>query len=451
MMKKFYVLLAVAVMVCLSSMAFAADVTVGGSVQIRSRYFDDMKFDKDSGGPGAPNRASNALDTQERIMLDINAKTDGAKGKISLWNDFEDWGRLESAQGNGFGSTTGTGVSGTNASGTSTSGHFGFREAWLNFDLPGVPVNVTAGHQLLQLGNGWFLRSKHFGSDAWVIANQTGPNTVAFVNIKVAEGNAFQASDDADAYALLDVFKINEDMAVGIDVAGVKVRPAAVGFGSLAGADLQNISANFNGKLGLVKLMAQVDVQTGKTKATAATTEPKFKGNEIVIQGNVLLDPVTINFLAARGSGKKISPTFATDDNKQYVNFLDIDPHYTFLYEYKLGTACTTNGTSATAQAHTGFCNTTALSAGVMFAATKSLNVGLDIFDLIATEKITNGVGEDSDEIGIELDGKVQWKLSDNLAWNWDLGYFKPGKAFKTAAGTTDAAMGIQGILAFKF
>jgi ethanolamine utilization microcompartment shell protein EutS len=429
MMKKFYVLLAVAVMVCLSSMAFAADVTVGGSVQVRSRDFNDMLYNKN-------NMSANQVDTQERIMLDINAKAGDVKGKISIWNDFEDWGRLDSTQGNGFGNSTSTAVVTTATTTTATAaGHFGFREAWVSFNLPELPVNVTAGHQLLQLGNGWFLRQKHFGADAWVIANQMGPNTLAFVNIKVAEGNAAVASDDADAYAVLDVFKINEDITVGVDVSAVKVRP---------NTELQNFSANFNGKLGPVKLMAQADFQTGKVTGIGAT-EPKFKGNEIVVQGNVLLDPITINFLVARGSGNKVGYVAGTDNNKAFVNFLDIDPHYTFLYEYKLATAA--------GAVHTGFSNTTVISAGAMVAVTKSLNIGLDIYDLIATEKINNklAVPEESDEVGIEIDGKVQWKLSDNLAWNWDLGYFKPGKAFKTAAGTTDAAMGIQGILAFKF
>ncbi len=58
----------------------------------------------------------------------------------------------------------------------------------MSVNLPGLPVNVTAGHQLLQLGNGWFFRSKHFGSDAWVVANQTGNNTLAFVDVKISEG-----------------------------------------------------------------------------------------------------------------------------------------------------------------------------------------------------------------------------------------------------------------------
>ena len=48
-MKKFYVLLVVIAMVFVSSIALAMDVTVGGSVQIRSRNFRDMSFDKQSG------------------------------------------------------------------------------------------------------------------------------------------------------------------------------------------------------------------------------------------------------------------------------------------------------------------------------------------------------------------------------------------------------------------
>jgi hypothetical protein len=183
--------------------------------------------------------------------------------------------------------------------------------------------------------------------------------------------------------------------------------------------------------------MAQGDIQAGKI--TGGLTEPKFKGYEVVLQGNVGMDPVTINFLLAQGSGNKKGDT----DIKAYTNFLDINPRYTFLYEYKLA--------GAGGAAHQGFTNTTAASLGAMFALGKSLGLGLDFYWLQATEKITNALGEDSNEIGYEVDAKVNWKLYDNLSWNWDLGYFKPGKAFKTAGGKTDAAMGAQGILALKF
>ncbi len=426
-MKKFLVVLVVLTMVCLSSMAFAAaEVGIGGSIQVRSRNFEALGFDKD-------NAAGSQVDTQERVELDVNVKAgDDVKGKIALWNDFDDWGRLEQVQGNnGFGNST-----------AATGGHFGFREAWLNFNLPGIPVNVTAGHQLLALGQGWFFRSKHFGSDAWVVANVTGNNTLAFVDVKVAEGNVGFAHDDADAYVLLDVYKINDNNTVGIDITDVNAREALTA-GHL---ELQNISLNYTGKLGPVGLKAQADVQMGKVESFGAEPESKFKGYEIVVQGNVPLDPITINFTLAYGSGNKVGET----DTKGMVNFLDIDPHYTFLYEYKTITAA--------GAAHTGFSNTTAIGLGVSGDVSKSVKIGLDGWYLQATEKdgtplaFATGGAETSSDVGTELDLTVNWKLYDNLTWNWTAGWFKPGDALKTSStAKTDDVLGIQGILALNF
>ena len=84
-MKKFLAVFVVLAIAGLSSIALAADVTVGGLVSVRSRDFNDMKFNKDD-------HSKDQMDTQERIMIDVNAKADGVKGKISLWNDFNDWG-----------------------------------------------------------------------------------------------------------------------------------------------------------------------------------------------------------------------------------------------------------------------------------------------------------------------------------------------------------------------
>jgi hypothetical protein len=305
----------------------------------------------------------------------------------------------------------------------------------LSFNLPGIPVNVTAGHQLLALGNEWFLRNKHFGSDAWVIANVTGNNTAAFVDIKVAE-QAAGRSDDIDAYALLDVFKFNDNNMAGINLTNVRF--------ATSDDALQNIELHYAGKIAVVNLKAQADFQMGKAKPgtihnpASATADSKYKGSEFILQGNVPLDPVTINFLFGLGSGPKIG----SSDQDQYVNFLDIDPHYTFLYEYKIAGACGAK--------NQGFCNTTAYSVGAAFAATKSLTIGADFYFLTATEKMANkksGIaGETTNDLGSEVDLVVNWKLYDNLTWNWTLGYLKPGDALGS-----DAATGVQGILAFKF
>src|SRR5512144_1084442 len=95
-MKKVLAVFAVLVMVGLSTVAFAADVSVGGQVAVRSRNFNDLQLDKSKNAP--------TVDTQEKIMIDVNAKADGVKGKISVWNDFDTWGRLETTQGTNIGS-----------------------------------------------------------------------------------------------------------------------------------------------------------------------------------------------------------------------------------------------------------------------------------------------------------------------------------------------------------
>ncbi len=473
-MKKFVVLLVVVAMTCFSAVAFAADVTLGGSYEIRSRDFTNLNVQ--SSGKDAAIQGDDR-DTQNRIRIDVNAKAGDVKGKLQLESDFgtgtysQNWGHLESYNGKNAGTTNG-------GKETAVNNNLGFREAWVSFNLPGIPVNVTGGHQLLTLGNGWFYRSMHYGTDAWVVANQTGPNTAAFVNLKAAERDIF-AADDIDAYAILDVFKVNDDMTVGVDFTDVKDRKNGLGFskhpfvrdaaGNFIGfndpaTDLYNLGANFNGKLGPVALKAEVDVQMGKAKnanlvsgitGTSDSGDAKFKGNQVVLQAGLNFDPVGVNVTIARGSGN----TAADKDYKGYVTILDIDPHYTFLYEYKIK--------DAAGGIHEGFSNTTALGGGVTFAATKSLTVGADLWLLRATKAAAiNGASQTvngdttasgSKDVGTEIDLKVNWKLYDNLAWNWTAGIFKPGDAYKRNATlvntytSADDVTGIQGVLAFKF
>jgi hypothetical protein len=422
-MKKFLVVLVVLAMAFIGSVAFAADVTVGGMIGLRSRDFSNLTYDKDA--------HANQIDTQEKIRLNVSAKAgDDVKGKLSIENYWDTWGRLENYQADGNTAPPGANIPHNGIGGTDTGQNtfLRVREAWVSFNVPGIPVNVTGGHQLLGLGNDWFLRSKYFGSDAWVVANVTGNNTFALADIKVREGNTAVSSDDIDAYAIVDVLKLNDNMTVGGSLANVHIG---------SGNDLYNVELTFNGKLGPVDLKAEADVQTGKDKTSAG--EPKYSGNQIVIMGAIPVAPVAIDFTLASGSGKKATDT----DHKDFINFLDIDTHYTYIYEYKVKTA--------EGVANTGFANTTAAEVGVSGNATKNLNLGLKVWYLQATQKITNGQGKESSDIGTEVDGTVKWKLYDNLNLLWTLGYFKPGEAFKTAAGKTDAATGSQAYLIMNF
>jgi len=447
-MKKFLVVMVVLAFVGMGTMAFAAaDVSVGGSVQIRSRDFNNLDFDKDL--------HDNQIDTQERIIMNVNAKVgDDLKGKISLWNDFDDWGSnfgtpsqvgVDQAAGVGFGNSTAGYKANT----------FGFREAWVSFNVPGIPVNLTAGHQLIQLGDGWFVRAMHFGTDAWVVANATGNNTIAVADVTAAQSASGLASlptvngvgdvnvpegtsfGKIDAYVVLDVLKLNDQNTIGANITD-----AHLGTNN----DLYNLGLNYALGMPMLNLKAQVDLQTGQNKNVAAgTPQPKYKGDEVVVKGNVPLDVLQINFLLGYGTGQKQG----NNDVNQMVTFLDVDPHYTFLYEYKIATAA--------GAVHTGLANTTVESVGVLWHAVKSLDLGADVYFLQATQKtnadITGaGAGALATNIGTEIDLHVNWKLYDNLSWNWDLGWFGPGAVYKDVNGKgTDAALGVQGVLAFSF
>jgi len=437
-MKKIVMLLAVAAMTCFSTSAFAvhegegkaagnlADITIGGSMDIRSRDFQNLDFNKNVG--------DHSMDTQERVRLDVNVKAGDVKGKVTVENDWDTWGRNEKPQANA-------------ANNSGTSGTLDLREAWVLFPVPSTPVMVKGGHMLLQLGQGWWFRSMKYGSDAWVAFADIAPAHVGAVNVKISEGSSV-SQDDIDAYVLFATVKASDTMTFGADVTyaddrrngfGLATRTTTTGLTTPdAGAATQayNIGLNADIKAGPVGLKAEVDIQTGKTKGTDGN---KFSGNQVVLQGNVPMDPVTINFTLARGSGNKFGAT--DNDYKQMVTFLDADQHYTFLYEYKVAGPC---------GAHTGFCNTTAVSAGAMFAATNTLGIGADVWFMQATEKVADVTstvpGATTSELGLEVDVKVNWKLSDNLTWNWNLGYLDPGKGLGK-----DSALGAQGVLSMKF
>ena len=438
-MKKFVVLLVVVALTCVSAMAFAAEVTVGGSVEVRSRNFSNMDFNDDA----TDTDKTSHKDTQTRMKIDVNAKAGDVKGKLSLWNDFETWGdnsvsatSFETQPGSVSSAATTTLV-GDDTPIKYNNNTIGFREAWVSFNLPGIPVNVTAGHQLLTLGNGWFFRSMHFGSDAWVISNQTGPNTAALVNVKFAE-NTLANADDKDAYVLLDVFKLSDTMTVGADITYLHDRSDKTEI-----VNLQNLGVNFNGKLGPVALKAEVDLQMGEVD-NAAGDDPKFKGNQVVLQGSVPLDPVTVNFTVARGTGSKATDT----DIKGFQNLLDVDPHYTAIWEYKVGHPGVEGADGKLGAKNFGFANTTAIGVGATFAATSNLTVGADFWQLMSSEDIPNkaeGTGT-TDEIGAEIDLKVNWKVAENLTWNWVVGYLMAGDGLGK-----DDATGVQGALTFKF
>ena len=430
MMKKLLVVLVVLAMTVVSSLAFA-EVTPSVEMYIRSRSFTNLDFhDKVT---------DRAADAQERVRLNFDLKAGDVKGRVTIENDWDTFGRLEAPQGNGQTSPGWTVVSGVTPTGVSSEGRLNVREAWLDFMVPGTPVQIKAGHMLGQLGNGWFFRSMKYGSDFWKAFVNTGANTFGLINLKVAENNG-KVSDDDEAYIIMDSYKLSDTSKISVDLTDVKIRGAKVS-GPVV-TDAMNLGISFDGKVGPATLKAEFDMQTGKDDILVANaTDPKYKGNQIVLQaGMPINDQLSLNATIGRGTGKDVTST--NSDNEAMMTILDADPRYTFMYEYKVA--------NPTAGAHAGFANTTALGLGADFKASKSVTVGGSIWLLQSTNKVANVVsttaGQTTNDLGQEIDVNIGWKLADNLSWNWTIGYLMPGDGLGK-----DTATGIQGVLTAKF
>jgi hypothetical protein len=473
-MKKLLVVIAVLAITMISSMAFAAsEVTVSGSIDLRSRAFSELDHDTDVVGPTS---SDTLRDTQERIRINVDAKAGDAKARITLENNWDTWGRVEIPQGNGIPGATGGPAGGANATTDQGPGHnpngdpvrLEIREAWIDTPIAG-PVHLKGGHQFLALGNAWFLRNAKYGDDAWLLYAGLDALTIGAADAKIAEG---AHNSDADFYAALAVLKLGDLGTLGADFSHVvlskKINFIApvTGLPTYGGENnLDNLGLNANLTLGPLKLQGQFDAQMGGNKGAAdpitlLNAESKYKGMELVIQGTLGLGPMILNFTGAQGTGNDLTQTgptaYATAlDTKQFVNVLDADQRYTLLYEYKFGQP----GVGGVGS-HNGFANTTALSVGADLTL-GSLTLGANYWYLQATQNVAIFNGTPfvmlTKGLGQEVDARINWKISDNVSWNWTLGYFVPGDAYKQTDPLTglpkdgDVSTGVQGILSMKF
>jgi hypothetical protein len=190
--------------------------------------------------------------------------------------------------------------------------------------------------------------------------------------------------------------------------------------------------------------MAEVDFQMGQIKFNDGSPDVKFGGSQVVLQGNMPIDPLTVRATIASGSGDKEDATGNTGTKlEQYMNFLDKDPRYTMVYEYVM--------IGATGAKNQGFANTQALGIGAGYKVSKQIAIDFDAWMLTANEKVSLNGGTASDKLGTELDLKLTWTPYDQVSWYVNYGMFMTGDAYKSAAGIADNATAIQSVLSYKF
>ena len=141
-MKKFITVLAVLALTLTMASVAMAEVTVSGSVDIRSLELNNNTDFTDK----VNDRLRN---TQERIRINVDAKNDNVKGRVTFENDWQAWGASVNNTTGGLLSGGTVGVESRPGESTAAN-RFGFREAWIDFTIPGAqPAHVKVGHQFL--------------------------------------------------------------------------------------------------------------------------------------------------------------------------------------------------------------------------------------------------------------------------------------------------------------
>ena len=431
-MRKF-IFIALAVLLVLSFTALAVaeepQIKLGGRILVRGWYFENVYSDLPQ------DAVSKAVYTTNAYLI-VDAKvTDNLQAFMELETCNNDTG------------TSGLYVWGTYNQKPDAS--LQFRRVWIQYTgsgLLGVPSGLKVGHQLLTLGEKQFLNLERFGTDAIVVfVEPTKELHIAALTAKLAEqswkwvdandddvvdddeiffltdpGRQTFAdnTDDLDAYVVLGTYKLDKDNTIGLNYT----------YANMPDVELQfsNIGLHANGMLmGALTYAAEFDLQFGSILGDA-----DFGGWGVMAKVGYKLDPVNLRASFAMGSGDNDDDT-NIDEFQVVMEPSTVSPlarfvHYTQIYERTIRTAADNNVLGFDSGRNTGIANTTYFNLGLDYMPTKDLSLSLDGFYLQATE--TDGFGPDVDDnLGWEIDFKGSYKITKNLTYFVEAGYFDAG------------------------
>ena len=460
-MKRFTLAVLAGLMVMAFASVAAAEITVGGSIDIRYDLWQDINLNS---------RATNYQTINffdERVMLNVDAKiTEGLEAFIELDTDNTDWG---------LGTTAGNIPFYLNHLGNTVA----VRQAWINFMVPGLPVGMKIGHQPLALGHGIWLDTHRYGSDAilvyskpmpellvaaaYVQGSQSLPSTPvfpgAFNRIGAGLGTDILATgffssekNDADFYAVLANFTWMENNTVGVNLTYVDDK-ASIG---------NNIWAT-NAAIVLDGAIAGLNYK-GEVDWLYVNTEDIFGADrDYLVNAWAMMLGVNMNVMNMVNVGAEVAYGTGNDDNRPgifynpgaamvgavtnrmdhayYTPYNSTSYNYAFLYNDKIGQGpLGVGGGFGFGDGFGGFglANTGYVKVSVGMNPTDRLKVGMDALYLRASETMIAGQSRD---LGWEVDANIGYKLYDNLNLDVTGGVFIPGAwyAFQGHAPVTSS------------
>ncbi len=390
-------------------------ITLGGSLRFRGEFSSNIS-DQLEGGSDDHSSKYDA-----RVRLNVDAKVaDNVAGYVEVeagngpTADTWTWG--ESADG----------ATGAYNVGNAKRGEFNVLQAWILYKATDT-VGLKIGHMPLALGNKLFFNHTKFGDDAIVVfADPSDDLHVGALAIKFSEGNAGN-NDDANAYVALLNYK-GSGFNASADLTYVDDQTFMT-----TGSNVLNIGLRGDTEVAGVKVKADLELQSG-TLAEGSTAELDVKGMAFLIGADYKLNDTTLGLEIGYGSGDDD----ATDDEfGTFITSLSSGvPYPGFIYGPRVKTAA-----GAT---NTGIANTTYVKASVTHPVTSDLTAKADLLWLSASEDVALNGGTADSDLGIEIDGKVTYKLARNLNYWVEGGYLIVGDAYNNAAGNADDAYAIR-------
>ncbi len=441
-----FIFIALAVFLVLSFTAFAyaedQQIKLGGRILVRGWYFNDVAW-FNSNTIGLPQDSGSDAMYTTNAYLTVEAK---------ITDNLQAYMELETAGGGN--QQSGLYIWGTNDA--KPNADLWFRQLWLQYTgsgLLGVPAGIKVGHQLLTLGEKQFYNMERFGTDAVVVfVEPTKELHIGALTAKHNEGDFKLSGDDIDANVIMGTYKLDKDNTLGLFFADVESDDVdqALGTTGINGLALYNLGIHANGKLmGALTYAAELDWQFGDLEsAVPGVNDMDFGGWAIMAKlGYAIPDtPLAIRGSFAWGSGQD---SLTTDDldEFQFVGPYDSEtaiarfPHYTQIYERTINTAALAQLTSGPSR-NTGIANTTYYNLGIDFMPMKELSLSLDGFYLQATETGAweQLVGDSvSENLGWEIDFKGSYKITKNLTYFVEAGYFDADNFYQDAFGVGSA------------
>jgi hypothetical protein len=396
-----------------------AMIEISGSMRFRGEYAD-TDFDSDNDNEKA------AYDGRVRLKVKATVSPN-TMGVVEIetggtGNDTYTWGADKHG---------GSGATGLYQEGNAKIGDLTIRQAYIAHqgNALGTLAGFKVGHLLVKLGNGLFFNHAKLGDDGIVLWVSPSKGTeLSFATLKFRESSSTEDDDDADCYTLMAETAVN-----GVKLSG----DVTYVLDQTTGGDttLWNIGLRGEAGFGGVTLRGDVEIQTGDDDVNNVDLE----GWALLVGADANAGPAKVTAEFAYGSGD--DPDSA--DNEAFITSLSSGQKYTYVYDYKVPTAAGAK--------NTGLTNTWYIKLGASADVAPNAKLGADLYYLRAVEDVSiNGADPDKD-LGIELDGKLQYQIDTNLVYFVEAGVLFAGDAYDFADTDADNPYSIRHGVVYKF